>query len=153
MNDLLERVFSGGYSFERRISSPQLSFRGSATFEKSPTNQIVYHEEGQYRLEGREQICYQKRIFVVDASSLTIYKDDNSLLHTFNVDQIQTFPFKLTHTHHCQDDRYSLTLEMNSNDTFSMAYVVKGPSKDYWIDTEFTRNLLNPQERRQLSHG
>jgi hypothetical protein len=139
MKHLLERVFSGHYSFERRISSPQLSITGTATFENGLDNQILYLEEGQYRLEGVEQIYYQKRIFVVDQTGVYIYKNVNSLLHEFRVDNMQTLPIKLTHTHHCKDDQYSMTMVIHLNNSFSMAYVVKGPSKDYRIDTVFTR--------------
>ncbi len=142
MNQLLQSIFLGYYSFERYISSPQVTFTGTATFENGLDNQILYLEEGRYRLEGLEQICYQKRIFVVDASGLTIYRQDNSLLHEFRVDNMQTFPIQLTHTHHCKDDQYSLTLDIHSNNSFSMAYVVNGPSKDYRIHTDFTRRLL-----------
>ncbi len=139
MKHLLERVFSGHYSFERRISSPQLSITGTATFENDLDNKILFCEEGQYQLEGIQQICYQNRFFVVDDSGLTIYRHDNSLLHEFKIDSMQTFPIKLTHTHHCKDDQYSLTLNIHPSDAFSMEYVVKGPSKDYRIDTVFTR--------------
>jgi hypothetical protein len=139
MSQLLELIFSGHYVFERRISSPRVSFTGTATFEKGPSNQILYREEGDYSLGNIEQRCYQKRIFVVDASGLSIYRNDNSLLHEFRVDNMPVFPIKLNHIHHCKDDFYSLTLDLLSNDSFSTSYVIEGPSKNYTIHTAFMR--------------
>lgn len=112
---------------------------GTATFEKGLSNQILYREEGDYSLENVEQKCYQKRIFVVDASSLSIYKNDNSLLHEFRVDNMEVLPIKLNHIHYCKEDRYSLILDLHSNDSFSTSYVIEGPSKNYTIHTEFMR--------------
>lgn len=139
MSQLLELIFSGYYTFERCISSPRLKFMGTATFEKGPSGQILYREEGGYSLGNVEQKCYQKRIFIVDASGLSIYKNDNSLLHEFRVDNMQVFPIKLHHIHHCKKDRYSLMLDILSNDSFSTSYVIEGPSKNYTIHTVFTR--------------
>lgn len=139
MIQLLKNLFSGHYAFERCISSSRMSFTGTATFEKGPSNQILYREEGDYRLGSVVHSCYQKRIFVVDASSLSIYKNDNSLLHEFRVDNVPEFPIKLNHIHHCKDDRYSLTLDIHSNDSFSTSYVIDGPSKNYTIQTVFMR--------------
>ena len=139
MSQLLELIFSGHYVFERRISSPRVSFTGTATFEKGPSNQILYREEGDYQLGSVKRSCYQKRIFVVDALGLSIYKNDNSLLHEFRVDNLPAFPIKLNHVHHCKEDRYSLTLDLHSNDSFSTSYVIEGPSKNYKIHTVFTR--------------
>lgn len=87
------------------------------------SNQILYREEGDYSLGNVEQRYYQKRIFVVDGSGLSIYKNDNNLLHEFRDDNAQEFPIKLNHGRHCRDDRYSLTLDLHSSDSFSTSYV------------------------------
>jgi len=139
MSQLLELIFSGHYVFERHISFPRVNFTGIATFEKGSSNQILYREEGEYSLGKIEQRCYQKRIFIVDALGLSIYKNDHSLLHEFKVDNQLVFPIKLNHSHHCKDDRYSLMLDIHSDKSFSTLYIIEGPFKNYTIQTVFMR--------------
>ncbi len=142
MHQLLEHVFSGQYSYKRSISSPQISLEGTACFEQSDTNRLLYHEQGYYRLGESEQSCYQKQIFIYDASNLYIYKNDLSLLHEFTLDTMLEFPVKLTHTHLCKNDRYALEMVIHSFNTFSMSYKVQGPSKQYKIHTIFNRKSM-----------
>ena len=139
MNLILDGIFTGDYSYQRFISSPQLSIQGTARFEQIGANQKIYTEQGCYRLGENEQTCYQKQFFTVEASRLLIHKNDHSLLHEFALDDTLEFPFQLTHRHQCGNDTYSLTMTIHSSDSFSTSYVIQGPSKDYTIDTAFSR--------------
>lgn len=139
MSLVLARVFSGQYSYKRLISSPHLRLEGTAQFEQNQTNQIMYSEQGHYKLGEIEQICYQKRIFIIDKSNLYIHKNDFSLLHAFALTHILEFPLKLIHTHHCKNDRYSLEMVLHSFNNFSTSYRIQGPSKNQSIDTTFRR--------------
>lgn len=132
-------MFSGQYSYKRLISSPQLSLEGTARFEQSQASQIMYSEQGHYKLGEIEQTCYQKRIFVIDGSNLYIYKNDFSLLHEFILDNTSVFPLSLAHTYPCKNDRYFLEMMIYSFDNFSTLYRVQGPSKNHTIYTTFTR--------------
>src|SRR5579871_2168795 len=118
MSNLLENVFLGQYSFERCISIPQIIFSGTAIFEKSSDNKILYREEGRYSLDGIEQAYYQERIFVIDDTQFSIYKNDNSMLHHFTINNARSFPIKLKHIHCCKDDQYTLMLDIHSIDRF-----------------------------------
>ncbi|RZI46844.1 DUF6314 family protein [Candidatus Finniella inopinata] len=139
MNPILDRVFTGDYSYQRVISSPQLSLQGTACFEHSKANQKIYMEQGSYFLDGKEQTCYQKQFFSVEISRLYIHKSDHSLLHEFSLNDVSDFPFQLTHSHQCGNDAYHLTMTIHSANSFSTTYVVQGPFKDYTIDTVFSR--------------
>jgi len=152
MSQLLVNVLSGSYTFERIVSSPHMRFNGNATFLIGNDNQILYREDGQYRMEDIEQTGYQKRIFIIEATQLSIYKSDNSLLHTFKMDNLQTFPVQLNHMHQCMDDRYSLTMDIHSNDSFRTLYVIGGPRKDYKIETVYTRIELTDEEAMELAN-
>lgn len=136
---VLKTVFLGRFSFERYISSPHINFTGTATFEKKTDNPIIYTEQGQYQLQEIEQSCYQKRIFIIEESALSIYKSDLSPLHEFALDKMPVLPFRLTHTHLCLNDQYSLEMVIDSLNRFSTSYKVRGPSKNYEIHTTFTR--------------
>jgi len=132
-------MFSGQYSYKRRISSPRISLEGTACFQQNKTNQILYREQGSYTLGEIEQTCYQKQTFIVTKSNLSIYKNDLSLLHEFTLDTLLEFPIKLTHTHLCKNDRYVLEMVIHSFNTFSTSYRIQGPSKNYKIHTIFKR--------------
>lgn len=143
MSQLLYNVFIGHYSFERSISSPQVTFSGTAIFKKSTDNKILYREEGQYSLRDAEQVYYQERIFVLDNTQFNIYKNDESILHNFTIDNVRFFPIKLKHIHHCNKDQYTLTLDIHSEDSFVSLYLIKGPSKDFTINTKYTRQKID----------
>ncbi len=165
--NLLNIVFQGKYSYERVISSPQLTSQGIASFSQTSIpiahhldtlsdigiqetnilkNQKIYTEQGIYYLNGKEQLYYQKRFFVIEASRLCIYKSDHNLLHEFAIDKAIGFPFQLTHSHSCDNDHYSVTITIHSTDSFSISYFIQGPSKDYKIDTVFNRKIMFENE-------
>jgi len=135
----LQRLFSGKFSFHRRITEPQINLNGTAVFDTSDGRTIRYIENGQYSLAGKMQMFYQNRIFILDEASLHIYKDDNSLLHDFLIHGPLAFPLEITHVHHCVDDHYFLTLTIQSFDSFSTFYDIKGPCKSYCIRTDYRR--------------
>ena len=139
MNLVLDRVFTGDYSYQRFISSPQIRFQGTARFEKIDSNQKIYTEEGCYYLGEKEQTCYQKQFFTVESLRLRICKNDHGLLHEFFLNDAPEFPFQLSHSHQCGNDTYSLTMTIHSSDSFSTSYAIQGPSKSYTIDTVFSR--------------
>jgi hypothetical protein len=139
MTEALKRLFSGQYTFSRLISQPELSYQGTATFEDTDSGKILYGERGVYSLSGKIQICYQNRVFVLNESSLHIHKEDNSLLHEFNLRNASKFPMELAHMHRCANDRYLITLTIYSYSHFSTRYFIKGPMKKYSIHTEFNR--------------
>lgn len=135
---LLHKLFSGEFTFQRRVSKPQIDLFGTANFETND-GMITYRENGQYSLAGKLLSFYQNRIFIVEKERLLIYKNDCSLLHEFQVNHKLNLPLELSHNHQCASDQYSLTLSIHSFDNFSTSYHIKGPNKEYRIHTNFER--------------
>lgn len=136
----LKLLFSDLYTFNRYISQPKLCYKGTATFENVISWKIEYNEQALYQLLGKAQMCYQNRIFVLDPPRFSINKNDGSLLHKFNLENISAkFPLKLEHTHICGNDQYLLFLRVYSENQFCMDYRINGPSKNYGIYTEYQR--------------
>lgn len=142
MSDIFNTLFSGCYTYQRQVSSPDLLIEGVAKFKKIRASESAYHEKSVYCLDNQQQISVQQRFFLWDDAYLTIQKNDHSVLHQLAIPAILSFsalPVSLYHTHVCQKDCYALTLRIESLAVFSTHYVIQGPAKDYSIDTVFRR--------------
>lgn len=96
-------------------------------------NEFEYTEFGVYTLSG---IPYsQKRFVNLKNNQLFILKKTRDVLHVF--DNPDKFP--LEHTHVCKDDTYTLIITKEETKGFSTLYNVKGPSKDYVIQTVYEK--------------
>lgn len=136
MQTILNKLLQGQYSFKRRISFPEIYFEGVANFLIGNNNQRVYVEKGLY---NKAVFFQQKLIFKFCSLNLSIYKNDNSLLHRFSIDEGLVIPINLSHTHYCLEDQYFLKVTIYSEDGFSTFYRINGPSKNYTIHTECSR--------------
>jgi hypothetical protein len=145
ISQLFDILFTGSYTYKRQISSPALRIEGLAHFKKTQDSECLYHEKGKYCLEqGKTLNSNQQRFFIWNEVSLIIQKKDRSILHQLIisdnahiVDEI--FPLSLHNTHLCKKDHYKLHLCISSPRDFSTHYIVQGPSKNYTIDTVYTK--------------
>lgn len=60
--------------------------------------------------------------------------DTGKLFQRFNTDKPA-----VTSTHHCKADTYVSTLSWRGDGTFTLAHQVRGPAKEYTIETVYTR--------------
>jgi hypothetical protein len=122
---------SGGYIFERSVSHPLLIGKGRAYFTYQGPGRYHYREQGCFG----DQEFYQTRIFHLKEDVLQIYKQDNSLLHQFDLKGEGPF----IHRHQCGQDLYTLTLFVPDSAHFTTYYNVLGPKKNYQIHTVYNR--------------
>lgn len=101
--------------------------------------QIEYKEHGFYIISGNRQEFYQKRFLELSDDHIFILNANNTILHQFKLDHNLKFPIRLTHTHQCSNDTYSVDLDINSDEEFNTYYTILGPDKDYTIETRFKR--------------
>ena len=131
-------ILQGNWDFERCVSYPTVSLKGTAVFEPLAKNTLSYHESGTYVFDSTEYDFFQKRTFYFENNSIVIFKNDGALLHQF--DGINTlYPSTSTHLHLCGSDTYHCVLTLNSTINFSMHYSIKGPNKDYTIRTLYRK--------------
>jgi hypothetical protein len=140
MEYLLLVHLSGKWLFERSISKPQLNIIGTALFEPLSSGRLSYHEYGNYILDGNNYDFFQKRTFVYKNDILIVYKQDDNILHTFNLNTNSTYPMTLTHTHDCGPDSYKSIYNFESESAFETCYEVTGPNKSYTIKTRYSKN-------------
>lgn len=139
MHPYLLSCFTGEYDFTRVVSSPKTTINGVAQFQLEDATTYLYLEKGLYWLNEETCECYQTRYFVFGETSLQIQKQDRSALHTFRIPEDLTHPLILHHTHYCNHDSYTLSLQIDSEDTFQTCYKINGPFKKCMIKTIYTR--------------
>ncbi len=133
---LAKTTFTGSFYFTRFVSNPEITITGSAVFLTTTNKAVSYQENGVYRLNDEEHTCYQKQTFLFTEDSLIIHNNNMETLHHFNLKSIDA-AFKDTHT--CQLDRYTIDIDIQSNDQFTIFYRIQGPKKNYSIKTFYTR--------------
>lgn len=132
--------FLGSWCFERSISNPLLHTSGIAQFEKSSKNTLAYYESGMYTINEVSYDFFQKRYFVFNLNSVSVYKSDHSPLHTFELNEDNTsYPITLNHIHLCGADTYTCTLTLLKEKRFEIHYSVNGINKNYEIKTIYTK--------------
>jgi hypothetical protein len=135
------KQLQGKWTFERSISKPALQIKGTATFEELSSNTFSYHECGTYTIDEIAYDFFQNRVFLYDKNTLSIYKNDHSLLHKFDFEgQCTFYPITLSHTHLCGLDTYDCTLIFTAEQCFEIHYKINGANKDYEIVTQYTKN-------------
>lgn len=140
MNQLLRQTFSGVFTFQRVVNGDHLTSLGRVLFENVSPHQTMVSEKGVHLLPGKRIPFYQKRIFELYPTTLTIRSADGSILHDFST-EFTGDKIPLRHLHLCKQDTYDLTIHINSENNFSFLYTIKGPCKDLNIYTEYKRKI------------
>lgn len=134
----LKDIFQGLWQVRRTISSPAIIMHGEAVFMGC---QCV--EKGSYVLREKVYSYYQQLFFVIDSDSLCVFLSDRRLLHQFTPVRPLVYPIETAHIHTCGDDRYDCSLTLFNINHFQMFYHVSGPSKEYTLSINFTREFEN----------
>ena len=128
----LNDFFSKEWRFTKKISLPELLITGSASFKSDTQERKIFKEE------GLSHECYQHYFYQIKEKSFSIFKFDNTLLHIFQI-TTYNFPITLTHSHLCNKDSYSCTFKIKDKNTFEIFYSIKGPQKNYTIETIYEK--------------
>lgn len=119
---LIQRTFQGAFHFTRFVSNPELTITGSSIFFKTSNNESSYKEDGSYRLNGVEHLCYQEQTFLFTEDSLIIKNHIGKVLHTFHLKNDST---DLKDIHLCKYDRYEIDINIQSDDHFTISYSIQ----------------------------
>jgi hypothetical protein len=131
--------FEGRWTFIRSVNASEI-MRGTAVFHPidKRSSSYSYQEEGTYIAEHLAELSFfREYIYFLENETIDIYfafqKKKREFFHTLAF----TTPDQACGIHHCACDIYKATYTFLKNDTFIVQYDVKGPKKDFVIQTVF----------------
>jgi hypothetical protein len=116
---------------------------GLAHFRAGPVGILAYEETGALLLPGQGEKLFQfsrRYLYRFTAGGLTIYFDE-AVPRLFEKVEPQGGPlaWHAKGTHDCAPDRYTSCYRFSIEDGFHFTHDVRGPSKDYRIETALRR--------------
>lgn len=138
------RHLEGTWGFKREISGEGKA-EGKAFFRKSSTPlEFHYREDGFFiNTKGEKFKTFREYIYRYENGTISVYFTDppDKLLHTLIFFNSSSIPPFMAHAKHlCECDTYDATYQFDSHCTFTLTYAVKGPKKNYTIETYFEKN-------------
>lgn len=133
------KILNGTWQLERHVAEFKISMVGTAKFTKKDAITLNYEENGNYYHQHNKYDFFQKYKFLMHENKLLIIKYDNSILHTFELEDFKSYPIRLNHDHKCGLDTYSCEFILQNNKWFQTFYAVKGHNKNYTITTNFNK--------------
>jgi hypothetical protein len=118
--------------------------KGQVEFSELTENRLVYHEEGSLSLETGQTLSTSRSYIyeLVDDKIIILYNDptrQGDVLHEL-VFISQEDAFVSRHCHTCALDTYDLIFRFGVNRNIEMFYQIKGPKKDYTLQSLLTRS-------------
>lgn len=151
MNEVdLKELFNqlrGEWVLERDIQTPQGNaiFKGRCVFTEMDDGRLLCNEIGTLNLNGNESEANRSYIYAYQDNRIVIFYNDphrqGDVLHEL-LFQSQGDGYVATHCHLCGQDTYDLTFTMLADSRIQMDYVVKGPQKDYAMQSFLTRHVV-----------
>ena len=143
-NILAGKVFHslrGGWRFERNIAGHG-RMNGCAEFAQMSDEDLSYAENGVHELPGGEKLgFFQKYIYRLNEGNLLAYFADLRPFHALCL-----YPdggiLKAAAMHLCGADQYRGEYIFHDNNNFLLKWDVKGPKKNYVIETRYKRQGL-----------
>lgn len=134
-------LLEGEWSFERIISDYGV-MSGVATFHGQDDNSSIYSERGQLQLStgGSPIEAYRQYVFSPTLIGFDVYfaEDPRRLFHSVKLELFDHEIFGAT-VHLCINDEYRTKYRFELPTTFSIQHRVRGPKKDYTMDTKYWR--------------
>ncbi len=130
-------VLKGTWAFDRLIGGHG-SMAGQAAFRAAAPQSLDYEESGTHNAKGGAVDFYQNYIYVHQDGEILVTFRDGRPFHRLEFDSAQNF-LTATAVHFCGDDVYRGEYVFHDNDNFSLRWDVKGPRKDYMIETNYVR--------------
>ncbi len=134
-------LLEGEWSFERIISGHG-EMAGAASFHGQEDNSSIYSERGQLQLSagGSRIEAYRQYIFAPTSIGFDVYFDENPRRLFHNV-KLEAFDREIcgATVHLCVNDEYRTIYRFGLPTTFSIQHRVRGPKKDYTMDTKYWR--------------
>lgn len=143
----LKNIFNqllGDWALERHIQTPEGNavLNGECIFTKIDDARLLCNESGILSINGKQIDTNRSYIYAFEDDRVTILYNDphrkGDVLHDLTF-QKQGHDYVATHCHLCGQDTYDLTFTMLPDDSIRMNYVVKGPHKDYAMQSVLSR--------------
>lgn len=137
----------GEWVLERNIQTPEgnAQFKGHCVFTEMDDGRLLCHETGTLNLNGHESEANRSYIYAYEENRVVIFYNDphrqGDVLHELFF-KPQGGSYVAAHCHLCGQDTYDLTFTMRADSRIQMDYVVKGPHKDYAMQTLLTRHAV-----------
>lgn len=135
--DALFLFLKGTWSFDRTIRGHG-SMSGVAAFRNRTPTALDYDESGTHAAKGGAVDFYQSYIYVQEGGDIAVTFKDGRPFHTLTFDNAQNL-LTASAVHLCGDDVYRGEYVFHDNDNFSLRWDVKGPRKNYLIETNYVR--------------
>jgi Family of unknown function (DUF6314) len=141
------RIFSqliGTWVLQRKIFDRfgDSQFVGECSFVKTSDTQILCEEKGVLTYNGYQSEASRQYIYELQGSKIVILYNDSHRsgdpLHELNF-VAKDDNYVAHHCHQCGQDMYDLKFEISSHGHILMDYVVKGPHKDYKMESRLTK--------------
>lgn len=149
MSLLLDQLFSAlkGDWLLKRFIRGKGKMEGTAHFKITNNNHSLLHysEEGKFTtVAGISLHATREYFYSYNKNIISVFFVENNqvgeLFHTLEFKQKKLdFPLKANALHLCCNDLYSATYEFINYDQFNLSYVVKGPHKNYMMNTLYQR--------------
>jgi hypothetical protein len=120
--------------------------QGTARFQTWSTGVLHYQEHGRATFGNNQALsAYRAYAYVYDQGTIAVHfwnqeqRRPAGLLHTLQFHSTKTTSQALiaTGTHRCTDDVYKACYTFVNHQYFQLTYQVRGPHKDYTIQTHF----------------
>lgn len=149
MSVLLMQVFDSlknDWTLTRTISHQGI-MHGTAHFKLIEPNTLHYQEHGIFTsVTGASFNTTREYFYYYDnrTAEISVFFVENNqrgkLLHSLQFIPLKlNAPLRAKAKHICSKDVYSATYEFNQHGQFSLRYQVKGPAKDYVINTLYKK--------------
>lgn len=146
----LKNIFNqllGEWSVERKIQSPEGHglFKGACVFTEMNDGRLLCEESGMMTLNGHTNEAKRSYIYAYQNDRIVILYNDpyrkDEVLHELTF-EMQGDDYVATHCHLCGNDTYDLKFTLQPDSRIHMNYVVKGPHKDYAMQSILTRHVI-----------
>jgi hypothetical protein len=128
----------GKWNFGRQMSG-QGCMSGSASFVQTAPGGLSYQESGLHQLAQGETVgFYQQYFYRHEGEDLIVRFADNRPFHALEFYRASGVLHADAH-HLCGADTYKGRYIFHDSDRFSLIWDVRGPKKNYIIETEYKR--------------
>lgn len=135
----MKKIFDSleGHWQWRRTISEQGTAQGKASFTRLSPTQLAYREDGLLSTQSTDFKMFRTYTYQLEEENISVFfaGHTNSLFHRLQF----TSPITASASHLCLCDHYEATYTFLNPTTFRLTYQVKGPKKDYTIDTTFEK--------------
>lgn len=136
------RNLEGHWKFKRQISE-EGSSHGEAHFQNTAWPLTFHYREDSIftTTQGADFKTFREYIYRYENGTISVFFIDppDSLFHTLTFDTDNQYPILAHAKHLCDCDTYDATYNFLSPIAFTLTYRVKGPKKDYRIETSFEK--------------